>query len=302
MGHVMRQAAVAEAAAASGHEARLIGEVPEAMSERLRRWGIDVATANGDSWLRNVRSDDVIVFDGYDFGPDDHEAAAITGATLGAVEDSGRGRYLVDVVLNQNLVGDVRLETRTDTHVLLGPRYALVREAFRSHRRQRGDDLDQVVVILGGSNAAGLLERVAGCVAEQLQDVVVTCVVGPTARAVTVEHPDVRLIRNPDEIAVVFDGADAAVTAAGSTTWELLCMGLPTVLIQVADNQEHVGQPVADRGAALFAGRLPLDENRLSGCLEQLSDSDVRGKLSQRGLDLVDGLGPDRFIGSLLQL
>ena len=56
-------------------------------------------------------------------------------------------------------------------------------------------------------------------------------------------------VGDPADVPAVFDRADAAISAAGSTTWELLCLGIPTAIIPVAENQRLIAKTVTAREA-----------------------------------------------------
>lgn len=299
LGHLMRSLALVEAALNRGLDVQVISKSPaaaEVLQHRAPTW----ITKTEDEWRRELRRTDAVLFDGYRFGPDDHEAARSRGARVAAMDDQGSGVYKVEVLINQNLVAEPRYETLETTRTLIGPRYALVRRDFRELRRRRGETGKPLLVTMGGSD-----------VAELTTPVVRTCVVdGPFERASVVLGPlaslpdlpdSVELVRDPDSVAAVFDRCDAAVSAAGATTWELLCMGMPCVLIQIADNQRHIGPPAAEQGAALFAGGLPLDEERLRRTSRSLNQRKIRRQLSRQALDLVDGHGARRVLDALLE-
>lgn len=299
LGHAMRQFAVAEAARDRGVSVRFVGTVPEVIARMFTRMDVSVEPPSA-GWLTRVHPGDALVIDGCRFGSDEFGLMADTGASVGVVEDTGVGFYPVDVLLNPNLVDDLEVESRPETRRLVGPTYALIRREFRERRRERGEILRDVVVTMGGSDPSGLTAQVTQAVLYELPEVKVHCVLGPLAPDFDLQDERIQMEHAPVDIAELFDRADAAVSAAGSTTWELLCMGIPTVLIQVAEDQEYVARPVADRGAALFAGRSPLKMADLSAVLRQLHDSSLRGQLSATSLTLVDGLGADRFLDVLL--
>jgi spore coat polysaccharide biosynthesis predicted glycosyltransferase SpsG len=108
-------------------------------------------------------------------------------------------------------------------------------------------------------------------------------------------------VRDPSDVAAVFDEADAAVATAGVTAWELLCMGLPTALICAVDDQRFVG-PVAEKaGAAVFLGSGDTFEDRLPDALLALTDEQERSTLSENALSLIDGEGGYRIVDALVE-
>lgn len=299
LGHIMRSLALVEEAQDRAVDVQVVSRSETAADVLEGRVPV-LVVADEDRWRRDLQPSDVVLFDGYRFGPDDHQAVRSCGARVAAVDDLGSGDYPVDVLINQNLPTDLRYEALETTRVLVGPQYALVRREFRQCRRPRGEAGEPLLVTMGGSDAAGLtLPVVRMC----LED-------GPFERAIVLLGPlasgpdlpdNVEVVHGPDTVADVFDRCDAAISAAGATTWELLCMGVPCALVQVADNQRHIGRPVAERGAALFAGGLPLDKARLHGTIRSLNERETRQDLSHRALELVDGLGAQRVLDALLE-
>jgi UDP-2,4-diacetamido-2,4,6-trideoxy-beta-L-altropyranose hydrolase len=295
-GHVMRSVTIGLAAVRRGADVAVIpGPDPHAVALVSRR-GLSIAE-NGI--LATIGPGDIVVFDGYGFREQDTAHARDRGARVAVIDDFGHGRYDVDVVLNQNLVLDHAYELADQTTLLLGPAYALVREEFRERRRDRSPGTSRLLITMGAADprraGAAALAALRGTVPFER----VTLLVGPAA-ADPIHLPSwADVIRDPLDVAAVADTADAAVVAAGSTTWELLCLGLPIVLVQTADNQRHVAGPVSDAGAALHGGTIDSMAGSLPLAVASLARPDVQERLSRAALDMVDGAGADRFLDVL---
>jgi UDP-2,4-diacetamido-2,4,6-trideoxy-beta-L-altropyranose hydrolase len=259
--------------------------------------------SDGQSWIESVAFGDVVLFDGYQFGIADFQAARESGATVAVIDDLGHGEFPVDVVLNQNLGRATHYETRPDTRILIGPRYAMVRSEFRAKRRQRGNKADTLAISFGGSDVANLSRRTLE-IALDSPFPRILLLVGPAAdtdiSGLPEEARQVDIITHPASVAAVFDRADAAVSAAGSTAWELLCMGMPTVFVEVAENQAGIGESIASIGAGLFAGQSGDLIRTLAPALEQLSRVQSSRQISNRGLKTVDGLGARRLVDTFV--
>jgi RimJ/RimL family protein N-acetyltransferase len=95
--------------------------------------------------------------------------------------------------------------------------------------------------------------------------------------------------------------ADVAVSAGGTSTWELAFMGLPMILTAIADNQRRVVEEVGKAGVAINLGwheNISLKE--ITQAVSSLmKDAELRGKMSSRGKHLVDGLGAERVLAEM---
>jgi spore coat polysaccharide biosynthesis predicted glycosyltransferase SpsG len=111
-----------------------------------------------------------------------------------------------------------------------------------------------------------------------------------------------RVVEGIDRFAATVDTGNAALSAAGTTTWEMLCMGMPTALVQVADNQAVVASGVDQTGAAMVLGPTNEALDRLPGALRRLADPLHQEELSRRALAYVDGQGATRVLDEALSL
>lgn len=304
LGHVMRTVAIAERARHRDIDVRFLVGGSEAVLSLLadRGFGADYAGRDAEAITRMVRAGDAVVFDGYRFSAEVMGATKDRGCRIGAIDDLGEGQFPVDVLLNQNPLQHTSYATLPETVTLLGPRFALVRAEFIRHRRLRASPRPRTLVVtMGGSDVAGLTTETLGLAPSRPAFDHIILVIGPSAGPPPGPIPaDVEIVRAPRDVASVFARGDAAVSAAGSTTWELLSMGMPTALVQVASNQRAIGPGVESAGAGVFMGEARSYAERFRDTLTVLADPDRRAGVSRRALELVDGHGADRFLRALL--
>ena len=164
---------------------------------------------------------------------------------------------------------------------MLGPSYALLRPEFalaRTLRLPLDEDVDNVVISLGGVPSPELLDRVVAVVRDRL----------PSATLHVLDG-------SQTELGSLFARSCLAIAASGSTVWELLCCGVPTILLSVAENQERVRTHLVDGGYCWRAevGSLGATIDAVVG------DPASRVERSALGAELVDGLGADRVVAQL---
>jgi len=106
--------------------------------------------------------------------------------------------------------------------------------------------------------------------------------------------------RDVTNMAELMAAADAAISAAGSTCWELCLLGLPALLLDVADNQTAIAGELDRRGCAIRVGDRTAPVEKIAHHLEQLLHSrELRQSLSRRSRELVDGKGANRVVSAL---
>jgi spore coat polysaccharide biosynthesis predicted glycosyltransferase SpsG len=197
--------------------------------------------------------------------------------------------------------------------VLAGPRYALLRPEFREwreaslSRRAREPGLRRLLINLGGvdkDNVTGqVLDALITCdLPENLQISVVMGASAPwresvTAQARTMPWPT-EVVVNISDMARRMAEADLAIGAAGSTSWERCCLGLPTLMVVLADNQREIADALAAKSAALSLDLTELEAS-LAAQLNTLSTPGALTAMSQQAAVLVDGDGSDRVIMAL---
>ncbi|AHL32976.1 polysaccharide biosynthesis protein [Pseudomonas brassicacearum] len=216
-----------------------------------------------------------------------------------------QGDLLLDQTFGRN-PEDYALWVPATCTLLCGSQYALLRPEFAELRpyslaRRRDAQLRHLLITMGGvdkDNATGqVLYALQSC--ELPANCRITVVMGATApwltevrqRAEQMPWPtDVRV--NVGDMAQLMADSDLAIGAAGSTSWERCCLGLPTVLIVLADNQQQVAKGLEQAGAVYVLQRTQRIAEHLPQALASLSSSTAfRTAMSQAAQRIADGNG-----------
>ena len=260
-----------------------------------------------------------VVVDGYQFGADYQRGLKSAGLRTLLIDDYGHAEhYSADLVLNQNISAAEKFyaHREPETRLLLGPRYALLRREFhawRDYGRQIPSVARKVLITLGGSDPENLtnlaLEAVASITLDGLEAVVVVGGSNPHYESLKQigselanQHgTKITVRRDVTNMGEFMAWADVAISAAGSTCWELCLLGLPSLLIDVADNQTGVARELQRRQFAVHVGSAKaISAVRLSRELEDLLRAkELRQTLSTRSRELVDGNGAARVASVL---
>ena len=161
--------------------------------------------------------------------------------------------------------------------------------------------------MMGGADPLNVTRFVVESL-QHLADVNITAVCGPANthyNALTRSFAgtaNVRLIRNPSNLPELMAACDVCVSATGSSVYELLCMGVPSVFIRIADNQLCVEETVKSARAGVVLGdHRTLDGRRIADAVSTLlDDKDSALELAERGCAAVDGQGVVRVVDAML--
>jgi UDP-2,4-diacetamido-2,4,6-trideoxy-beta-L-altropyranose hydrolase len=253
-----------------------------------------------------------IVVDHYELSDVWERRVAATGARVLAVDDLADRKHAANILLDQNLQHDPwRYEKLVPPECvqLLGPRFALLRPQFSNAlRRARSGTVARVLVTFGGSDPAGMTERSLAWLGKR--EVAVDVVAGPAnprgdaIRKLCSERPAWTYHASVDDMASLMGTADMAIGAPGSTTWERCFIGIPSVLVALADNQELIGEAADAEGLAVYVGRDDRvdDADARLAVTELIDDEPLRTAMSQRCLACVDGLGRCRVADAVHEL
>ncbi len=323
-GHVMRCLALAQAWRKEGRQAHFVGRVDsDALRQRIQEAGcgfialgevsLAVDLPETLTCFRRLEAS-WLVLDGYPFDSAYQLGLKQAGVRVLVVDDYHHlAQYHADMVLNQNIGAeafDYGLGPQGRT--LAGCRYVLLRPEFSNVRlddmRAKGAHL-RLLVTLGGADPENVTAIVLDALALlQPRDFQVRVVVGPA-------NPHVDRLRRQAEglgdfVEIVLGAdmplemqwADFAITAAGSTCWELMFMGVPLACLVLADNQAGIAQGLQAAQAAVSLGRAEGHDARslAESLVPFLADPEKRHRLSLRARGMVDGRGASRVVACML--
>lgn len=304
--------ALRDVLAAHGHDVAVIGdgaEPPPAGALTHARWLGTTQAADADATATALRERrwDWLVVDHYALDARWETSLRRRATQILAIDDIADRRHDCDALLDQNLHADMggryREHVSTACQLLLGPRYALVRDEFTRTRRDiraRTGAVARVLVSFGGSDTKNL----TGAAIDALVDVgvqAVDVVIGAAfpyraeVEAACDRHDFVCHVHS-DRMAELMAAADVAVGGGGITTWERCCVGLPAIAVALAANQRDVIDEAARQGL-VYAVEAPATPTALALHIRALLDNPrLREMLSRRGMEAVDGLGVDRVV------
>ncbi|SFC96257.1 UDP-2,4-diacetamido-2,4,6-trideoxy-beta-L-altropyranose hydrolase [Thiohalospira halophila DSM 15071] len=237
-----------------------------------------------------------------------------TGQIL-AIDDLANRAHDCDALVDQNYsptAGNRYTDlVPPDTTQLLGPTYALLRPEYaeeRQKRRPHGGVMERIFVFFGGTDPDNLTGRALSALSDPVfTDVAVDVVVGPNnphreeLEAQAGARPGITLHPPRPHLADLMAAADLAIGAGGTTTWERFCVGLPALVVSIADNQRPACEALAADDLIAYLGH--HDQVTAAGLREAVQA--LRGnpehlrQLAEAGRRTVDGAGTQRVVDHL---
>lgn len=230
---------------------------------------------------------------------------------IAIIDDLANREHDCDLLLDQNYFGEdsscrYQPYVPLSCHCFLGPQYALLQThyaALRAFACLRTGDINRVLLFFGSHDAKEHTEKALTALSHlPLQHVWVDVVLGA-------HYPDKsRIIEKAlkrgratiydmqPTLAGLMQRADLMIGAGGATTWERLCLGLPAIVLSLADNQSLFTQRLMNEG---FQLGFKKEDNEVKAwyetILELMNKPDVLRQMSQKASQLVDGWGAKRM-------
>lgn len=267
-----------------------------------------------------------LVLDGYHFNFDYQRGIRAAGIKLLLIDDySHLPEYEADILLNQNIgAEEIEYRCNPDCRKLLGTRYVMLRREFRTldkrernfpiigpERSERGSVIAEqrpegsathLLVTLGGADPDNVTQKVIGALSQlNIPDLHAKIIVGPAnphleSLEAFIQHSTshIQLISSVRDMTELMNWADFAITAAGSTCWELAVLAVPFMTVILAENQENVAQKLAQIAGIPCAG---WDDDGLADRIAgQVEEWLSKGSVEEACSDLVDRFGVDRIL------
>ena len=228
------------------------------------------------------------------------------------IDDLNAGTWDVDYLINYNVFGttiNYANYADTRTKLILGMSYAPLREEFFDIGEHIIKDVTDILISAGGADPAKVTENIMLNTCPKWKGICFHFVVGAlnprieNIKSIAGNTENAVLHINEKDMSGLMRKCDMAVSAAGSTLYELCACGTPTICYTLADNQLLLANGFAEKGVMAYTGDCRcngrfFDElgNKLT---ELISDSDAREKLSIRMQAILDGKGAERIVKSL---
>lgn len=335
IGHVMRCLTLADKLSSRGHVCSFVcRDHAGNLSNNIRTRGYHVSLlpqrGEAPGWLGATQEQDAaetlqalagkfpdwVVTDHYDIGSQWELMFRKSGSKVLAIDDLADRTHQCDVLLDQTLGrnrGDYASLVPKGTVLLLGSQMALLRPRFeelrRNSPRREIRRINRILVSLGGADSQNLTDRVIDALERSLwlAPVAIDIVLGGVnpwiadirKRALCSPLP-MRVLVDVSDMAELILTSDLAIGTAGTTSWERCCLGLPSIVVVAADNQQRISEALVASGAATALTVSERLVEEVAAELVKLAESpSLLTVMSQHAASLVDGHGCERVVAAM---
>ena len=323
IGHMMRCLALAQDLKDSGYRVSFVSNSltgwmkKKLVNEGFELFFVDKIKGSGEdaketSKIALEHKAEWVITDGYHFQTNYQQIIKENGLRLMCIDDVAGCHYVSDIVLNQN--PGFKLEDYSaapETKFLLGLKYALLRREFRAAKPGAHPVSKNILITMGGTDPHNLTGQVLSVLlTKQLEKITVLLgSINPNIPKikkmlkVMKSGVDVQLVIDADNIIPYMSNCGLAIHAAGTTSWELAYLGIPSLCYILAANQEPVAKALVRSGYSRNLGWYnDFSKVGLTKMIDKyLSSPELLEEMSQAGRSLIDGKGVGRIIEVIKQ-
>lgn len=318
LGHLMRCLALSEELTRRGNVCHFLSKIEN--SELINRIGkFDVnchkikpsATLKDDveRLIKFSNENDVkwIITDHYGINAEYIQKIKQNNFNVLSIDDTAQIHYYSDIIVNQN-IGAEKLVFSSEKYskFLLGTKYVMLRdELLQKYKRGSTNKVAKILIMFGGAdpdNVALKVLRMLESLNESVQFLVISGLVNPFYNDIKDYSKEtdlkITLLKSPKNMAKVYLESDMAISAGGSTCYELVYFGIPNLIITIADNQLHIARELDKEKVGIYLGKKnEVKAEQFKNKIKSLiNDDSLRNNMSQKGRQLVDGKGKRRIV------
>jgi UDP-2,4-diacetamido-2,4,6-trideoxy-beta-L-altropyranose hydrolase len=289
---------------------------PEAVATvpELSRGHVAVRVVDDEEAAGSEAAHDIAVVDSYRLDSESERTFAKDGATLIVFDDLVNRPHAADILVDptpRRVNDDYAHLVPDGCRVFTGPQHAMVRQAWRTLRREtcarhaQDHPVRRVLISMGATDPVNVSSRVIAALAACGLDIETDVVLGhgaPHRQAVEAAlTPGMTLHTDPQDFPERVAAADFVIGAPGSSSFERAVLGMPSILIPFADNQRDIGKALGADGAAEVLPVEILSDPAALGAkiLALAADGERRAAMSCSAAALTDGRGPLRLLAAL---
>lgn len=263
---------------------------------------------NNGQWMETP----VILVDSY-FVTDYYLQALSQYGTVVLLDDMAKHAFPVNTVINYNAfatkVQYAKLYKGTNTEYHIGCDYVPLRSQFLRRDYTPGNKVSDVLITTGGGDKDNIASRILQQIYdEQIRFHIISGKFNPNNKVLEQlknNKKNIFIHYDITDMASTMESCDLAITAGGTTIYELAVVGVPFICFSYAENQEKLTELIGKQALGKCAGKFHVEPRQTLEQIQYLytelvNDFNLRTYYSQKATKMVDGFGADR-IARILQ-
>jgi UDP-2,4-diacetamido-2,4,6-trideoxy-beta-L-altropyranose hydrolase len=230
-----------------------------------------------------------------------------------SIDDNSNIHYYSDIVVNQNIgAKNFLYSAEKYTKFLLGPKYAILRDNFlKKPCRIIKKEVKNILITLGGIDKENVTMKILELLKILDCNIKINVVIGPLnphynsiKKNISEYNCSIHLYNSPEKMEDIYYKSDIAISAGGTSCYEMAYFGIPNIIISIADNQINSSKELHNKIVSIYLG----DKNEIKSSdlvkkiNELINDYDLRLKMSNNGKKFVDGNGKKRIVDFMERL
>ena len=261
-----------------------------------------------------LSGDFITIFDNYDVTEVQMINYKHDYPNLVAIDDLANRVFNVDLIINQNLGSDqLEYKTINQPKFFLGVKYALLRKNILKAERKKNNN--RIFMSFGGGEVYTRIRGLLGILLLLDKELDVSITVDFVISGKRDNKEQIRtslgpckklkfnFIENQMDLSSYMVRANFAVTAAGSTVYELACLGVPQIVFIIDKNQKITGQKINETGLGSCLGDIRTinfyDFQKIF--ISFLENEEMKTDMSRRSQSLIDDKGTQRVANGILK-
>lgn len=331
-GHVMRSLVLAHKLAEQGNEVAFIcADLNENISSHVTSEGIKlfnlgykpdnplIATWQPDLEetieIFKKEQPDMVLVDNYFLGYEWENGIRPYVKKIMVTDDYLNRKHDCDIFLNQNFPASERGELDKflpqNCIQILGPEYAILRSEFLEAKRKELplESFNNILISFGGTDNFNLSEKILDFFIgnKKYSNAKINCVVGwqnhnkEKIKQLCDANNNFYYHCQINYMARLMEDADLCIGAGGSSSWERLYMGVPSIIVSLAENQDGICNWLHSRKLSYFMGQAEnFSYKALNDAMEKIiSDESWKIAIITLGKNTVDGNGANRIVQAI---
>lgn len=333
MGHIIRSLSLAEAFRERGHQVVFFSKYEPGIA-RIRKSGFPVRIIPGFGekkkvkgffygnpeealqdaqyiWKQLSETADIIIVDSYNVTPEFFRTLKKASRYLVYIDDLNAFSYPVDFLINGSAAAmDMGYEKTQSAQLLLGLSYNLIRKEFRDlPPRQSKEKITDILLTTGNSDPCHMTEMFRDIFASEniFRNINFHVIIGSGFEPGnlkdlnTWDNLTVYFYEQPEQLSIIMQKCDLAITAGGSTLYELAACGVPAIAFAYAENQMPQILAMEKKGLLHYIGTYQnISKEKLVKSMSYMKENPAaHSNVSQKIQTLIDAKGVLRLVNKI---